>query len=146
MDTERADRAIATLIVTHGGLARELLAAAATIAGGIPESLSALALDWADELGTARDKIRRRVVELDRGAGVLILTDMHGDTPSNAALTLQEPGRVEVVSGVNLPMVVRLACTARHAMSVSELASWIQDKGRGSISRLAAGEPRTVSG
>jgi PTS system mannose-specific IIA component len=68
---------------------------------------------------------------------VLILTDMFGDTPSNAALTFVRPGKVEVVTGVNLPMVVRLGCLRNQAMSLEELARWLEVKGRRSICRAA---------
>src|SRR5450631_3748893 len=100
---------IGTLIVTHGGLARELLAAAETISGAI-EGFEALSLNWTDGYEDARAKIEASIRRLDRGQGVLILTDMFGDTPSNAALSLAAAGRVEVVTGVNLPMVVRIGC------------------------------------
>ncbi len=65
--------------------------------------------------------------------GLLILTDIYGGTPHNIALTLRRPGRVEVVSGVNLPMVVRLGCGADSEMSLEEMAEWIGAKARASI-------------
>jgi PTS system mannose-specific IIA component len=65
--------------------------------------------------------------------GLLILTDIYGGTPSNVALTLRQPGRVEVVSGVNLPMVVRLGCRAESEMSLEQMAEWIGSKARASI-------------
>ena len=67
------------------------------------------------------------------GDGLLILTDIYGGTTTNVALTLRQPGRVEVVSGVNLPMVVRLGCRAESAMSLEEMARWIGEKARASI-------------
>jgi PTS system mannose-specific IIA component len=80
------------------------------------------------------------VAALDHGEGVLVLTDMYGDTPSNAALSCARPGRVAVVTGVNLPMVVRLGCREDSGDSVEELARWLEIKGRRSICR--AGEDR----
>ena len=67
------------------------------------------------------------------GDGLLILTDIYGGTPNNVALTLRQPGRVEVVSGVNLPMVVRLGCGAESERSLEEIAEWIGSKARASI-------------
>ena len=69
------------------------------------------------------------------GDGLLILTDIYGGTPNNVALTLRQPGRVEVVSGVNLPMVVRLGCRAESGMTLEETAKWIGSKARASICR-----------
>lgn len=125
---------IGTLIVTHGGLAAELLAAAHTI-GGAPVDFEALSLDWAEGFEESRAKIARVVERLDTGEGVLILTDMFGDTPSNAALSLAVPGRVEVLTGVNLPMVVRLSCEVQRRGAVGELARWLQAQGRAAIRR-----------
>jgi PTS system mannose-specific IIA component len=125
---------IGVLIVTHGGLATELLAAARVIAGELP-NFRALSLDWSEGLEQARARIARNVAELDRGDGVLLLTDMYGDTPSNAALSLRTEGRVEVVSGVNLPMVVRLGCSRSSAAPIGEVARWLEVKGRRSIAR-----------
>lgn len=72
------------------------------------------------------------LLEVDRD-GLLILTDIYGGTPSNVALTMRRPGRVEVVSGVNLPMVVRLGCGGESSMSLEERAKWIREKARSSI-------------
>jgi len=125
---------IGVLIVTHGRLADELLNAAKTIAGEL-EGFRALALEWSEGIEPARRRIAAEVEELDRGEGVLILTDMYGDTPSNAALGLRREGSVEIVSGVNLPMVVRLACTSAGGRSLEEMARWLEIKGRRSICR-----------
>ncbi|MFQ5350808.1 MAG: PTS sugar transporter subunit IIA, partial [Thermoanaerobaculia bacterium] len=78
--------------------------------------------------------LRDTVETLERGSdGLLILTDIYGGTPSNIALSLRRPGRVAVVSGVNLPMVVRLGCGAESNMSLEEMAEWIGSKARASI-------------
>jgi PTS system mannose-specific IIA component len=125
---------IGVLIVTHGGLARELLAAGETINGGLV-GFEALPLSWTEGFEEAKAKIADGIARLDTGDGVLILTDMHGDTPSNAARTFATPGHVEVVTGVNLPMVVRLGCANAQAMRVGVLARWLQVKGRRAIHR-----------
>ena len=131
---------IGALIVTHGGLARELLAAAEVINGGLA-GFEALSLSWSEGVEEAKRRIGESLARLDTGDGVLILTDMHGDTPSNAARTFAHPGRVEVVTGVNLPMVVRLGCANAQAMRVGVLARWLQAKGRRAIHRTGDGGP-----
>ena len=71
---------------------------------------------------------------LDQGQGVLILTDMYGGTPCNIAMTFFQTGKVEVLTGVNLPMVLRLACQAEpEETEVAELARWLQTKGQKSV-------------
>jgi mannose PTS system EIIA component len=122
------------LVVTHGRLAQELLAAAETIAGVHPD-IRALALEWNEGIDAARERIAQAISELDHGAGVIILTDMFGSTPSNAAIALAVPGRVEVVTGVNLPMVVRMSCSSVLPATLPETARWLEEKGRRSICR-----------
>jgi PTS system mannose-specific IIA component len=129
---------IPVLIVTHGGLAGELLAAARVIAGELP-GFEALALDWSEDLEAARQRVGERVATLDRGDGVLVLTDMYGDTPYNAAASWARSRRVEVVTGVNLPMVVRLGCLRDSHAGLEELARWLEVKGRRSICRAGEG-------
>ncbi|HZF13825.1 MAG TPA: PTS sugar transporter subunit IIA [Thermoanaerobaculia bacterium] len=123
---------IGKLILTHGGLARELLAAARTINGELA-GFEALALDWNDSFEEARLKVRAAVERLNQGQGVLILTDMFGSTPCNVALTFLDPGKVEVLTGVNLPMVLRLACQGVEDTGVADAARWLQAKAQRSI-------------
>jgi PTS system mannose-specific IIA component len=124
---------IGRLILTHGGLARELLAAANVISGHL-SSFEALSLDWSDPFEEARAKVAAALERLDQSQGVLILTDMYGGTPCNIAMTFYQPGKVEVVTGVNLPMVVKLACRAGgEEGTVSDLARALQAKGQKSI-------------
>jgi len=132
---------VGTLIVTHGGLAAELLAAAEIITGGL-HGFEALSLGWSEGFEEARGKIAQSLERLDTGDGVIILTDMYGDTPSRAALSLAQPARIEVVTGVNLPMVVRLGCLSGQAMRLDVLARWLAIKGRRAIAR--AGEVNTA--
>jgi len=138
----RVDTMVGILILSHGDLARELLRAAETVAGtpavstpavSTPQRFEALALNWTEEVSEAQSRVAAAIGRLDQGDGVLILTDMFGNTPSNVALSFEEAGKVEVVSGVNLPMVVRLACNKNWDMALSETAAWIRDKGKGSI-------------
>jgi mannose PTS system EIIA component len=130
---------VGKLILSHGNLANELLATASRIVGDT-SGFSALSLSWEDGCDRAEERIRARIGELDRGAGVLILADMYGDTPCNAARRLIEPGRVELVSGVNLPLIVRLACNPGLPQDVAELADWAVTKGRKGVQRVIGGE------
>jgi len=126
---------VGTLILTHGRLAHELLAAAQVIAGEL-SSFEALSLDWNESQEAARAKIRAALGRLDRGEGVIILTDMYGGTPFNVAKALVEPGRVELLCGVNLPMVLRLGCRTGGGcehMKVTQLADWLEGKGQQSV-------------
>jgi mannose PTS system EIIA component len=123
---------IGKLVLTHGGLARELLAAAQVIAGNT-QGFEALSLEWNDDFEAARAKVASALGRLDHGDGVLILTDMFGGTPCNVALTFQRPGSVEILTGVNLPMVLRLACQGSDPRGVAEVARWLQGKGQRSV-------------
>ncbi|HEX6904002.1 MAG TPA: PTS fructose transporter subunit IIA [Thermoanaerobaculia bacterium] len=124
---------IGKLILTHGGLARELLQAASVISGRL-SGFEALSLDWSDGFDEARAEVAAALERLDQGQGVLILTDMYGGTPCNIAMTFFQPGKVEVLTGVNLPMVLRLACQAgAEEGSVSDLARWLQVKAQKSV-------------
>jgi PTS system mannose-specific IIA component len=135
----------AVLIVTHGNLATELLAAAEVIGGRRP-GVEALALDWSEGMEQARARIAAGIERLDRGQGVLVMTDMLGDTPSNAAAALARPGRVEVIAGVNLPMIVRLGCADVEAMPVAAAAQLLEQRGRRSIGRVTGREAGEASG
>ena len=138
---------IGTLILTHGAWRGELLAAAEKIAGH-QDSFAAVCLDWDDDCDAAEQKILQGIRQVESGDGVLVLTDTYGGTPCNLALHFRELGKVEVVSGVNLPMVMRLACNGnRRPAELEEIATWLQDKGRQAISRRrrAAGLSREVS-
>jgi mannose PTS system EIIA component len=125
---------IGKLILTHGGMARELLAAASVISGYL-NGFEALSLDWSDGFDEARAKVATALERLEQGQGVLILTDMYGGTPCNIAMTFYQAGKVEVLTGVNLPMVLRLACQTAEAeqTSIAELARWLQDKAQRSV-------------
>jgi PTS system mannose-specific IIA component len=102
-----------------------------------------LSLDWNEGLEPARARIASEIARLDDGTGVLVLTDMYGSTPTNAALAEAVPGRIEVLAGVNLPMVLRLGCTAAPPATLEETAHWLEIKGRRSISRARAAAPGT---
>ena len=138
---------IGALIVTHGRLANELLNAAQKIEAkaGVME---AVPLDWADSVDEAREKIRKALERIGDAEGVIIFTDMFGGTPSNISLSFLEKGRVEIVTGVNLPMVVKFATMQHDAKDVSTLAHVICEKGSKAIrvaSDLLSAEKRAAS-
>lgn len=121
-----------TLILTHGRLGDVLLDSARIIAGSTP-GISALSLDWNDTFEQAHAKVAAALDQLANEDGVLILTDMYGGTPFNVARSLARPGEVEIITGVNLPMVVRLSCLNGDAPSLEEAATWILAKGQKAI-------------
>jgi mannose PTS system EIIA component len=123
---------VQTLILTHGNLAEALVDTACNIVGEL-RNVQCLSLDWNDPREELLSELDSVIAALDDGDGVLILTDLYGDTPSNLALGLVRPGKVEVVTGVNLPMVLRLCCLGKQAMGLAELARWIQAKGQQGI-------------
>ena len=124
-------RKIAGVIVTHGHLAGELLAAAEMIIGPVSH-ITAVSIGWHDDVDAARDEVQRAISRVSQNAGVLLLTDMFGGTPTNIASMFLEEGRVEVLTGVNLPMVIKLA-TQSGAESLVEMARRICDQGRQGI-------------
>lgn len=128
------------LVLTHGPLGKVLLESAQTIAGETP-NVFALALEWGDTLERAQEKVRAELDRLDAGEGVLILTDMYGGTPFNVARNLVRPGRVEIVTGVNLPMVLRLSCLNHGEPSLGEAAEWIRGKGQQAICQCTDAPP-----
>lgn len=124
-------RRIAGVIVTHGHLAGELLAAAEMIVGQI-SFITAVSIGWHDDVDAARDEVQRAITRVSQGAGVLLLTDMFGGTPTNIASMFLDDGNVEVVTGVNLPMVIKLA-TQSADLSLTETARRVCDLGRQGI-------------
>ncbi len=123
---------IGALVVTHGHLGQELVAAAEMIVGDISH-IKAVSIGWHDDVNDARKDIERRLTEIDSGSGVLILTDMFGGTPSNIALSFHEPGKVDVLTGVNLPMIIKIA-GQKEGDTLDSLARIVRDQGRSSIS------------
>ena len=125
------DRSLGVVVVTHGQLASELLNAAEMIVGDLP-GFAAVSIGWQDPVDVARDAIERAIARVDRGSGVLLLTDMFGGTPSNLGLTFLDAGRVELVTGVNLPMLIKLA-KASEAGELRARARALCDHGRAAI-------------
>jgi mannose PTS system EIIA component len=119
---------IGIVVVTHGALAGELVNAARTIVGDIP-AIAAVSIGWTDDMGSARAAIERALAEVG-GADVLILTDMFGGTPTNVSLPFLSP-KVEIVTGVNLPMLIKL--TTLREGDLVEVARVIREQGKGAI-------------
>ena len=123
---------VGVVIVTHYGLGQEFLQALRLIVPEAPEYV-AVAIEPDQSVEEMRQAIDRALRAADRGQGVLVLTDMFGGTPSNISLSFLEDRRVEVVTGVNLPMLIKLA-TLRGEKSLEDLAVFIKDYGRRNIS------------
>jgi PTS system mannose-specific IIA component len=96
------------VVITHGQLATELVNAAEMIVGEIGH-ITAVSIGWHDDVEVARETIRQAIARVNSGRGVLLLTDMFGGTPTNIAATFLGVEPVEIVTGVNLPMVLKLA-------------------------------------
>ncbi len=139
---------VPVLIVSHGSLARELLDSARAIAGPASQALPihALCFDWQADAGATADEVAAtaRRLEREHGKGVLILTQMFGDTPSNNALRLTDVGTVAVITGANLPMVLSLCCDAPE-LPLPDLADWVWWNGRRGIQLAATGVDRSAT-
>jgi len=113
---------IGLILVTHGRLAEEFIAAAEHVVG--PQlKVRAVCIGPDDDMEVRRTEIKTAITEVNEGKGVIILTDMFGGTPSNLAISVMEKGKVEVLAGVNLPMLIKLASireTAKLADAVKE--------------------------
>jgi len=124
---------ISVLVLTHGNLARELLEAARRIDPQLEEASDALSLPWEIDSDEASKQLKRILRELGGDGGVLILTDMFGGTATNLALPLMERERIEVITGVNLPMLVKLASLRNRNGGVHEVAVRLAEAGQKSI-------------
>ncbi len=135
------------LVVTHGRVAEELVKAAKIIVGPL-DALEAVSIGWDDDVASARARIQEAIQRVGRGTGALILTDMFGGTPTNIALSLLEPGKVEVITGVNLPMLIKFT-NLRDEIAFAEIARRIAEQGRRAIhvaSELLEGQTERAPG
>ncbi|HLG59399.1 MAG TPA: PTS sugar transporter subunit IIA [Vicinamibacterales bacterium] len=122
---------IGVVVVTHGQLATELLNAAETIAGDLPR-FAAVSIGWHEDTEDARGEIEQAIARVEQGAGVLILTDMFGGTPSNLAMSFLAQGKIEVITGVNLPMLIKLVNLPEQS-DLLAVARDMRDQGRNAI-------------
>ncbi|MBX7172885.1 MAG: PTS sugar transporter subunit IIA [Pyrinomonadaceae bacterium] len=130
-----SEKKIGGVIVSHGNLATELLAAANKVVGDL-NHIAAVSIDWNDNVENAKDQISKAIKTVSKGSGVIILTDMFGGTPTNISAMFIAENEVEIVTGVNLPMVIKLA-SQRNEMSLIDLAKAIEEQGKSSIYRAS---------
>jgi PTS system mannose-specific IIA component len=122
---------IGVVVVTHGQLATELVNAAEMIVGDLP-SFTAVSIGWHDDVNDAREEIAHAIDRVRGDCGVLVLTDMFGGTPSNLGMTFLATDRVEVITGVNLPMLIKLA-GLKSSSNLLGVAREMRDDGRSAI-------------
>jgi len=122
---------IGGVVVTHGNLATELLSAAETIVGDI-HHITAVTIGWHDNVEMAREQIGKAIERVNEGAGVLVLTDMFGGTPTNIACTFLGNAPIEVITGVNLPMIIKLA-DQQADEDLALIARRVRDQGQKNI-------------
>jgi mannose PTS system EIIA component len=131
LKNEAASNKVAGVIVTHGQLASEFLAAAEMIVGPVTH-ITSVSIGWHDDVDAANAEIERAIKQVSQGHGVLLLTDMFGGTPTNIASMFLVEGEVEMVTGVNLPMVIKLASQTAEE-SLPAVARRVRDLGREGI-------------
>ena len=129
---------IGIVIVTHKQLGEALIGAAEFIIGRRPEAIESVSIDLSENADKLRAKIAQGIKTVKDEEGVLILTDMFGGTPSNLSYSFLEEGRVEVLSGVNLPILIQAVSLRKKKMGLAELAANLEVFGKKSIS-LASG-------
>jgi PTS system mannose-specific IIA component len=123
---------IGLVLVTHGRLAAEFVTAMEHVVGP-QEAIAPICIGPEDDMEARREDIARAIAAVDRGAGTILLTDLFGGTPSNLAISLMKTDTVEVIAGVNLPMLIRLA-SARRTMKLKAAVAAARDAGRKYIS------------
>jgi mannose PTS system EIIA component len=126
-----ARRRVGGVIVTHGHLAGEFIAAAEMIVGPMPHVTQA-SIDWHDDIDVARAELERAIARVSQGQGVLLLTDMFGGAPMDIASMFLDDQAIEVVTGVNLPMLLRFADQSAGE-SLAEVAGRVRDAGKEGI-------------
>ncbi len=124
-------------MAAHGRLAAELLQTAIFIVGEMPRVI-ALSIDPSEPIDKLQSHIKKAIKEVDEGDGVLVLTDMYGGTPANMTLSFLEKDRVEVITGVNLPMLIRLHQGRNQGDTLARLAESVVEYGRRSINQASA--------
>lgn len=122
---------IGMILVTHGNLAEEFVHAMEHVVGD-QSAVATVCIGPNDDMERRRSEIADAITAVNSGEGVIILTDLFGGTPSNLAISLMQAGKVEVIAGINLPMLIRLA-KARACMSVRDAAAAARDAGRNYI-------------
>jgi PTS system mannose-specific IIA component len=129
--SENEIKRIGGVVVSHGQVATELVAAAEAVVGDVSH-VTAVSIGWHDDVEMAKDEIARAIDTVSTGSGVLLLTDMFGGTPTNIAAMFLKEDKIELVTGVNLPMVIKLASTG-GGLTLRELAKEVEEQGREAI-------------
>ena len=123
---------IGLVLVTHGRLADEFVTAMEHVVGK-QERVATVNIGPEDDMEARRNDIAEAIGRVDTGRGVILLTDLFGGTPSNLAISLMERGRIEVIAGINLPMLIRLE-SARKKMKIVDAVAAAREAGRKYIS------------
>lgn len=119
---------IGIIVVTHGALARELIAVAEHVVG-VQGNLVPICIGPEDDIDARRQEIIASVEAVNKGQGVVIVTDMFGGTPSNLAISVMVPGSIEVIAGVNVPMLIKLI-SVRSTLAIVPAVTAAQEAGR----------------
>jgi PTS system mannose-specific IIA component len=127
---------VGVIVVTHCRLGEELIAAAQLVVGEELRQFHPVSIDPKEGSEDIRKKIVAAIRKVEGGQGILILTDMYGGTPSNISLSFLEEKKIEVITGVNLPMLLKLA-TYQDNMDLQSLAAFITDYGQRNINRAS---------
>ncbi len=128
---------IGTVIAAHGALAEELLKTAVFIVGELP-NVEPISMDPSQPIEEMQKQIKNTIKKVNQGDGILILTDMFGGTPANMTLSFLEEGKVEVITGVNLPMLIKLSQCIRNDTSLQDTTATIVKHGQKSINQASA--------
>ena len=122
---------IGTLVVTHGTVAENLVDTSKKIIGPC-DHIGFLGIEWEDDLDSAKKSLKNQIAKFDTGEGVLILTDMFGGTPTNISLAFHQPNQVEIIPGVNLPMIMK-AMTLPSGIKISDAANQLKQQAQKAI-------------
>lgn len=127
---------IGGIIVSHGKLGEEFLNALTIILGEAP-NIEPISIGWYDDVEDSKRKINASLKKVDQKRGVVIFTDMFGGTPSNLSFTFQKEGAVEIITGVNLPMLIKF-CSLQRSNSLKDVARKVVEQGRKNIHLASA--------
>jgi mannose PTS system EIIA component len=125
---------IGIVVVTHGQLGDALIDTASIIFGERPEAVVPVSIDLTQDINKLRQKIQESIKQVNYNNGIIILTDMFGGTPSNLSYSFLEEGRIEVISGVNLPVLIKSVNLRKKGTDLHEMAKTIEAYGKKSIS------------
>ncbi len=127
-DNSNSNNIIGLVLVTHGNLAQEFISAMQHVVGK-QDKIEAVCIGPEDDMEMRRSEILKKVEETDSGQGVVVLTDMFGGTPSNLAISIMDRANVEIIAGVNLPMLIKIA-SLRKEKNLKETVAGAQEAGK----------------